>query len=327
MNSNNKKNQFKYVFGPVPSRRLGMSLGVDVVPFKTCSFDCIYCECGKTTLKTKQRLPYVKPKKIYHELNCFFKNKIDPDQLDYITFSGGGEPTLNSHLDRIIDIIRKLAPSTKIALLTNSSLFNKEKVIQAATKCDLIIPSLDSAKQSTFCQLNRPVKDMKISESINGLKQLAGQIKNTKVKMWMEVFIVPGIKENNLLKENLLEINPEQIHLNILDRPGTDPTVKKTNSSALKKIQAGLKPLTTKIIGKTAKKSGTVEIETNIEDTIVSLLKRRPCTVDDISQITGKNRPMVSKYLRKLKNSGKIISQKSQEKNNIKRGVFYKSNE
>ncbi|MGM0441083.1 MAG: radical SAM protein [Elusimicrobiota bacterium] len=318
---------YKYIFGPVPSRRLGISLGIDIVPYKTCSYDCIYCECGKTTNRTINRKSYVNPEKIEKELKNFLKNKISTKQLDYITLSGGGEPTLNSKIGEIIDVIKIIAPDVNIALLTNGSLFYMKKVREDVKKCDLIVPSLDSALQKTFIKLNRPCCKLKIDKIIKGLKKL----KTTNTKLWIEVFVVPGINDTEheirILKKVLTEIAPQKIQLNTMDRPGTEPDIKKAGLDKLKEIREYMKPLNTEIIGKVTSKATTEELSGDIESTILSILKRRPCTIEDISIISGKKKKIIEKYLRKLENSDRIISQNCRDSKEIKRGVFYKSNE
>ncbi len=111
---------YKYLFGPVPSRRLGMSLGVDLVPKKVCSLDCVYCEVGKTTKLTLERREYIKFNKVKEELTHYFRNNPDPD---YITFSGSGEPTLNIFIGEVLQFIKQIKPNIPIAVLTNGTLF------------------------------------------------------------------------------------------------------------------------------------------------------------------------------------------------------------
>ncbi|MBA4392707.1 MAG: radical SAM protein, partial [Desulfobacca sp.] len=143
----------KYIFGPVPSRRLGFSLGVDIIPYKTCSFDCIYCELGKTTLKTLKPVEMIPPEAVLKELEDVLA--APSLTIDYITVSGSGEPTLHPQLDLIIKEIRKMT-SVPIALITNSSLLFKEEVLQRVLTADLVIPSLDAPDPGVFQTINRP---------------------------------------------------------------------------------------------------------------------------------------------------------------------------
>ena len=139
--------QYKYIFGPILSRRLGISLGVDLVPHKTCSLDCVYCECGKTTDLTIEQKEYVKFKDVKKELEHFWNHNDDPD---YITFSGSGEPSLNSKLGKVIEFIKTQKPYIKTAVLTNSTLFDDPDVRQSLLKAELVIPSLDAVSNKAF---------------------------------------------------------------------------------------------------------------------------------------------------------------------------------
>ncbi len=144
---------YKYIFGPVPSRRLGMSLGVDLVPHKVCSLDCVYCECGKTTKLTTDRMEYILYDKVTDELKHFIENNPAPD---YITFSGSGEPTLNSRIGDVLEFIKKIKPDIPVAVLTNGTLFNDKQVRSEIMDADVVLPSLDAASQEVFEKINRP---------------------------------------------------------------------------------------------------------------------------------------------------------------------------
>ncbi|SLM31762.1 hypothetical protein MTBBW1_420027 [Desulfamplus magnetovallimortis] len=165
---------YKYLFGPVPSRRLGISLGVDLVTHKICSLDCIYCECGKTTELTLERRAYVPHEWVIKELGHYFDNHPDPD---YITFSGSGEPTLNINIGRVIDFIKKRKPNISVAVLTNGTLLNQKEVRNSLLKADLVMPSLDAAISSTFKAVNRPHKNIDIKDYINGLVDFTSMYK------------------------------------------------------------------------------------------------------------------------------------------------------
>ncbi|MBW1824631.1 MAG: radical SAM protein [Deltaproteobacteria bacterium] len=141
-----------YVFGPVLSRRLGFSLGVDLVPFKTCSLDCIYCQLGKTTHKTIERQAYVSPDSVISEVKEVLKQN---QKIDYITFSGSGEPTLNLHLGKIITRVKEIT-DIPVAVLTNGTLLHLESVRDELMTADLVVPSLDTVSQELFCEINRP---------------------------------------------------------------------------------------------------------------------------------------------------------------------------
>lgn len=155
----------KYTYGPVPSRRLGLSLGIDIVPFKTCSFDCIYCQLGRTTNKTIERKAYVTTTELLTELQVVLK---DDEQIDYITFSGSGEPTLNSEIGQMIREIKRIT-TIPVAVLTNSSLLAQESVQEDLLSADLVIPSLDAVTAETFQKINRPYTGIEISQVVKGI--------------------------------------------------------------------------------------------------------------------------------------------------------------
>ena len=157
---------YKYLFGPVPSRRLGISLGVDLVSFKVCSYNCVYCEVGKTTKLTIKRDSYINSKELIKELDDFLEKK---PKLDYITFSGNGEPVLNSELGEIIDYLKKNYSQYKIALITNGSLFFDENLIREIEKIDLLLPSLDAVSTKVFKEINKPHHSLNIKKIIEGL--------------------------------------------------------------------------------------------------------------------------------------------------------------
>ncbi len=230
--------KYKHLYGPVNSRRLGLSLGVDLFPYNICSLDCIYCECGATKELTLERKEYVDTEEILKELSNYLKEK---PELDYITFSGSGEPTLHSNLGKILKFIKNNFPQYKTALLTNSTLLKRE-VREEIKDFDLIVPSLDGVSVEAFAKIDRPHLDIDIKEVIENIISLR---KEQKGKMWLEIFLVPGINDNKgelqLFKNTIKKINPEKVQLNTLDRPGVISDIKKISSKRLEEIAAFLK--------------------------------------------------------------------------------------
>lgn len=225
--------KLKYIFGPVLSRRLGNSLGIDLIPYKTCSLDCIYCECGKTNNLTTRRKEYVPTKNVINELDRFLINK---PEIDYITFSGSGEPLLHNQIKRIINHLKDNY-DYKLALLTNGIHFIDRNVVEEVKRVDLIIPSLDAVTQETFIKINRPFENIFIDDVIDGLIELRNNFRN---QIWLEVFIIPGINDNNneiiKFKEVIKKIKPDRIQLNSLDRIGTVKNIKKASEKELQTI-------------------------------------------------------------------------------------------
>ncbi len=308
--------KFRHLFGPVPSRRLGRSLGVDLVPFKTCTLDCVYCECGKTTCLTTERKEYIPVKPVMKELLSFLENH---PPLDYITIAGSGEPLLHLHLEEIIHFIKEHFPYYPICLLTNGTLFFQSEVRQQVSSADLIIPSLDAGNENTFQKLNRPHPQIQLKELISGLKALSKEYRG---EIQVEVFIVPGINDHeeelSAIKEVLIDIAPQGLQLNTLDRPSSEDWVEEV---PLKKIQEIATYLDGAIIANhstsTIPHPGSVSFHKNTE-AILHILQRRPCTIEDLGESLKLNKIEVQKYLRYLKRIGLVETERK------KRGIFYR---
>lgn len=311
--------KYRYLFGPVPSRRLGISLGIDLIPFKTCSYNCVYCECGATTHLTIKREEYISSKKIIYELKDFLKQK---PKLDYITFSGSGEPTLNSEIGQIIDFLKADFPKYKVAILTNGSLLSEEKVRQAILRADLVMPSLDAISEKVFQKINRPDTNLKIEKIVQGLTDFRNEFNG---EIWLEIFIVPEIndyeKELKLLKAAVDKINPDKIQFNSLDRPGTENWVKSLSQKKRREIISNFKNCSVEIISEYDSKKLKTDFGSDIESKILETIRRRPCTKKDLSESLGIHINEVSKYLKRLQKKQEI------EVKNLKRGTFFKTKE
>lgn len=228
----------KYIYGPVKSRRLGLSLGMSIIPRKVCNFDCVYCQLGKTTNKTDERKEYVKVEDVIAELKEFLLgHKDESSNLNYITLSGSGEPTLNIKIGELILEIKKIS-TLPIAVITNSSLLIDEKVRKALLNADLILPSLDAAVHDIFEKINQPLQNFKIEDIIEGLIRLRKEFRG---KIWLEVMLVRGINDSlghiKKLKEALTRINPDKIQLNSPVRTTTQDWVRPLERKALEKIK------------------------------------------------------------------------------------------
>lgn len=227
---------YKYLKGPVYSRRLGKSLGINIITDKSCSFDCVYCEVGKTTNLTLKRKEYTPTDKIISELDDYLSQN---PNLDYITFSSTGEPTLHSKIKNIIKFIKNNYPNYKIALLTNSSLLWKKSVREDILEVDLIIPSLDAVSTKAFKKINKPEKSLIINKIIDGLLKLKNEFRG---EIWLEIFIIPGINNNSQelkkFADLIKKIKPDKVQFNSLDRPGTEKWVKKLSKKQKKEIKS-----------------------------------------------------------------------------------------
>jgi wyosine [tRNA(Phe)-imidazoG37] synthetase (radical SAM superfamily) len=302
MDMNKEPSERKYVFSPVPSRRLGRSLGVDLVPSKTCSFDCIYCDLGRTTHKTILRESYVKPEEIRRELELTLPAL--SKKPDYITLSGSGEPTLNQPIGEIIHNNKDLT-SISLAVLTNGSLFSLEEVRKALVGADVVIPSLDAVSDVTFQCLNRPHPSLNIKEIISGLIQFRNQYRG---QIWLEVVFCRGINDDKgeieRLKGVIERIQPDRVQLNTPVRPPAEEFAYPLSTSQLEEIRKQLGEKA-EIISEFAAPLG--EEFNSVKDTeILNLIKRRPCTTEDISKALGLRMDEVMKYLAYLTRTGSI---------------------
>jgi len=176
----------KYLYGPVPSRRLGLSLGVDIVPFKVCTLDCVYCQLGRASRKTIERREYVPVKAVLAELKERLAQGV---KADFITISGSGEPTLNSQLGELIDGIKKIT-DIPVAILTNGTLLYRQNVRADCAKADVVLPSLDAGDEQTFQKMNRPYSGLSIEKLIEGLLAFRNEFAGEFV---LEVFFVEGL--------------------------------------------------------------------------------------------------------------------------------------
>ncbi|MFO8062463.1 MAG: radical SAM protein [bacterium] len=308
---------YKYIFGPVPSRRLGISLGIDLIPHKTCSLDCVYCECGKTTDKTMNRQEFVPTDTVLKELDHYLKHNPMPD---FATFSGAGEPTLHTGIGEITDFIKDNYPGLKTAMLTNSTTINILDVRKALLKTDIVLPSLDSAVQETFEQINRPAEGIRIDRIIEGLESFSLMLDG---EIWLEIFILEGYNDSTeeiaALKGAVHRIKPDRVQLNTMDRPGTEAGLKKASKKTLERIKNQLDYESTEIISKYKSRKEISSYREDAEAAIVKLTERRPATMEDMEEILGLKAMEINKYLDILLAEKKLIIERGQ------RGIYYRA--
>jgi wyosine [tRNA(Phe)-imidazoG37] synthetase (radical SAM superfamily) len=292
----------KYIFGPVPSRRLGRSLGVDLIPYKTCTLDCIYCDLGRTTNKTTSRQSFVSPKEIRRELELTLS--VLDKKPDFITLSGSGEPTLNNNIGQIIRGAKETT-SLPVAVLTNSSLLSLEEVRNDLSEADVVLPSLDAITPALFEYINRPYASLRIEEIISGLIQFRKQYRG---KIWLEILFCRGVNDGKdeveKLKKVIKKIEPDRVQLNTPVRPPAEDFAFPLTLGQLEEIRKTLGDKA-EIIPEFTAPLG--EEFNSIEDTeILNLIKRRPCTAEDISKALGLHLNEVVKCLEKLLKEGGV---------------------
>ncbi len=291
----------KYIFGPVFSRRLGLSLGVDLLPDKICTYDCIYCECGRTVLKTEEIKEWVPADEVIKEIEDYLEEN---SSIDFITLTGSGEPTLHSKIGFIIEGIKKTT-SIPVAVLTNGSLLYRKEVREALKKADVILPTLNAVSEKVFKAINRPFHALTSQKIIEGLIALRNDYKG---KIWLEVVIVKGLNDSPeeilKLKEVIEKINPDKIHLNTVVRPPSEDWARPLSYEEMEK--------TREILGGKAeiimpKKEREKKIEkTDIEEKIEEMAKRRPVTLEELLNIFSVDKEEISEILNSLLKKRKI---------------------
>jgi wyosine [tRNA(Phe)-imidazoG37] synthetase (radical SAM superfamily) len=310
--------RYRHLFGPVPSRRLGYSLGVDLVPYKYCPLNCVYCEVQRTTHLTTERSEFFPLGEILGEVDDFLSSK---PRLDYITFSGAGEPTLYSRIGEIVAHIKENHAQYPLALLTNGILLSNPGLRREIIPCDLILPSLDAATQEAFEKINRPRPGLGADVLIQGLTDLRREYSG---QIWLEVFIIEGINDTDgeleALAGAIRKIGPDRVQINSLDRPGTEPWVTVAGIHVLNRVQRKFQQaleLPVEIIAKVHSEASDHPVPDDLADSIAATLGRRPCTAEDLSEALGIHLNEVSKYLRQLHEDGRVDVKREE------RGVFY----
>ncbi len=292
----------RFVYGPVPSRRLGMSLGVDIVPPKICTLDCVYCQVGRTTEKSTTRRDFLDIQAVLAELRDRLAEGV---AVDYVTIGGSGEPTLNSRLGDLIDGIRTIT-KTPVAVLTNGTLLYRPDVRADCAKADVIIPSLDAGDAAVFEKVNRPAPDISMEKLVEGMKQFrreyAGQI-------WLEVFLIEGMNTDAeqiaKLKKIIEAIRPDKVQLNSAVRPAAEKGIDALAEDRLVSIARRLGPHC-EVIGAAPPARSDRHVQHTQAD-VISMLKRRPCSLQDICTGLGITASEAMQHLTMLLESGAFM--------------------
>jgi len=290
-----------HLYGPVPSRRLGRSLGVDLVPPKTCTFDCIYCQLGSTDEPALKRAEYVSADEIAEELEEALSEGPRPD---YLTLAGSGEPTLNSALGQIVSRIKRMT-DVPVALLTNGSLFYRRTVREECGAVDLLLPSLDASNEEMFRYVNRPHPDLTLELLVDGLAAMRDEFEG---EIWLEVFILLGVNsfaaQVREMQGHIERIRPDRIQLNTAVRPPAEKFAYPVARKRLEEISAMLGPKC-EIIADMAPAEEEQERESSAQE-VLTMLLRRPCTVEDIASGLSVHRNEAVKYVQRLLEEGLV---------------------
>lgn len=304
----------KYVFGPVHSRRLGISLGIDVIPLKICSFNCIYCECGVTTELTDEVKEYFPFDEIAAEIESVLDGR---PELDVITFSGSGEPTLYSRLGDLIDFIKKRYPQYKVAVLTNSSLLHNADIRRGLLRADIIYPSLDAVTPAVFDRIMRPISGTDPQKIVESLIALRGEFHG---ELCVEIFIIHGINDTEDELEKLKwaceRISPDEIHLNQLDRPGVEEWVSSATEENMERIRDFFYPLPVRVISRPAGSSHHTDYLEKYEEQVLKSIATEGTTAGELALKLNMREFEMHKVLKKLEHK-RIIKKVSESDRDV----------
>ncbi len=293
---------FRHLFGPVPSRRLGRSLGIDLVPLKTCSYDCVYCQLGRTTTRTCQRKPYVSADSIIRELKAWLR---DGGTADYLTLSGSGEPSLNSEIGGVVSWLKEQTEAP-VAILTNGSLLADRAVRRDLEAVDLIVPSLDAGTPGAFQRLNRPDPSVRLDDVIDGLAATREELPG---KMRLEVMLVERLNDSRseleAIREAIDHVAPDRVQINTVVRPAADSAARAVRDGVLVWAQEMLGPRAEIIAPFHPRATASAE-DDRLRGRIMELLRRRPCTVADIAEGLGVHPNWIVKHVQRLLSSGLV---------------------
>jgi wyosine [tRNA(Phe)-imidazoG37] synthetase (radical SAM superfamily) len=292
-----------YVFGPVPSRRLGQSLGIDTIPLKTCNWNCVYCQLGRTVPLTNKRRDYSPREDILAEVEKALAIH-EPGEIDWITFVGSGEPTLHSDLGWLIREVKE-ATSLPVAAITNGSLLYLPEVRRDLSISEAVMPSLDAGSANLYRRLNRPHSDVTFERLVNGLiafrREYTGQ-------MWIEVMLVREFNDTESALRDiaavLRRIEPDEVHINQPTRPPAETWVRPPDENGLARAM--------EILGDSAKVVGSPEGSFDlgghetIVDAIVAIISRHPMEQSALdSALTEWAPEEVEQAMADLKDSGR----------------------
>ncbi len=292
----------RHLYGPVPSRRLGRSLGIDLVPHKICTYDCIYCQIGKTTQRTLLRKEYIPKEEVLKEIRTFLKE--EAPLIDHLSLSGSGEPTLHSKIGFIIEEIKTFT-SIPLAVITNGSLFYEEEVRKDLLQADVVLPSLDAVSPEVFEKINRPPQGFSIKKVIDGLIEFRKVFKG---KIWLEILFCKGVNDRpdelQKMKEVLGQMQPDLIHLNTVVRPPSEINAIPLNPKEMEEIRTFLGEKASIISEFDRHPSSTSQKDVGEE--ILKILRRRPLSITDLSKGMGIPQNELERYISPLVQDGKI---------------------
>ena len=296
--------KYQHLYGPVPSRRLGRSLGIDLVPHKICTYDCIYCQIGETTKRTLLRGNYLPKEEVLEEVRAFLSE--EKALIDYFSVTGSGEPTLHSEIGRVIEEIKKIS-SIPVAVITNGSLLYDQAVRKDLLSADVVLPSMDAVSPEIFGKINRPVPGFSVEKMIDGVVEFR---KIFKGEIWLEILFCKGVndtpEELHRMKEAIDAIRPDLIHLNTVVRPPSEKWAVPLGRKEMEEIRAFFGEKAAVISG--FDRHLLPAHDRDLKEDILRILRRRPLSLTDLSQGMGISQSELDRDLGLLVKEGKIKS-------------------
>lgn len=300
----------KLVFGPVPSRRLGRSLGVDLIPFKTCTLDCVYCQIGKTPATTVKRDVYAPAAEVIEQVSRALERGARPD---VITISGSGEPTLHLEIGDIIRGIKSLT-ETPVAVLTNGTLLFLPEVRQALFNADIVAPDLDAGSAAIMNAINRPHPSLDFGRVVEGLEAFAAGFGG---RLLLEVFLVEGINDNleEVKKTAAIagRIKSAGVQLNTVSRPTAEPSARGVDPHKMSELARLFDPPAEVIADFKSRRDEAAAAGCSLDE-VLEMLARRPCTIEDVASGLGISPGLARKLVSDLLAAKKITEQRQGER-------------
>lgn len=293
----------KHVYGPIPSRRLGRSLGIDPIPFKTCNWNCVYCQLGRTTNVATERSEFIPAETILDDLRTTLE-ALGPEAIDWISFVGSGEPTLHSRLGYMI---RQAATftTTPVAVITNGSLLHLPEVRDDLMSADAVLPSLDAGSDALYRTINRAPHGVPFERIVDGLRAFAAGYKG---RLWVEVMLVAGMNDTedalNDLATVLRYIGPDEVHVTLPTRPPAEEWVTPSEQEGLMRATA--------ILGESARlvhpSEGSMDLGgyDDAAEAVLGVIARHPMRQEELARaLEGWDRQDLADALEALASSGR----------------------
>lgn len=297
----------RYVYGPVASRRLGFSLGVDIIPFKTCTLDCVYCQLGSSRRTTVRRGRWFPPREILAQIREALSSG---QRIDAVTFSGSGDPTLCRDLGLLIRAIKKMT-AVPVVVLTNGTLLTRKDVRRDLLAADVVVPSLDAVPAAVFRRVNRPHASLDNRRIVDGLARFRDEYKG---QIRLEIMLVKGVNDSpaalEALEKAVARIRPDRIELNTVVRPPAELRAAPLGRAALERVRKRLGPRAEIVASFAKRKQAPAEGAGALEKAVLATVRRRPQTAADIAAALGRHRDEVLKTLMALLERGRVAKRR-----------------